>query len=346
MSTPRGLTQPRPAGPVVCVDGPVWIVTEPSLARQVLIDPRIVKDPAYAPPHWDPREVGLEPTAAEHLSLTTVDGPEHVLLRRAHAPLFSARRVRAHADRITEIARELLTGLGTGTVDLVTDFTSRYPLTVLLELLGVPLDRLDQATAASQLLVGGDPGQRGAAIASYLELAAAAGGAGLAAELRERLPERITDPQLHYLLFGLIFAGQVTTEAALGYLLAHALHGRIGEEDLVGQTLRQHPPAPFTLWRFTSTEVELAGVPLPARAAVLIDIAGLNAEGHDLTFGGGPHYCVGAQLALAELGAVLHVLRTEFPRARLAVPFEDLREVHLGGIQGSRLTALPVTLTG
>ena len=30
------------------------------------------------------------------------------------------------------------------------------------------------------------------------------------------------------------------------------------------ETLRQHPPAPFTLWRFTAEEVEVAGVTLPA----------------------------------------------------------------------------------
>ena len=59
----------RAVGPLVRADapagGPVWIVTEDALARSVLVDPRVVKDPAYAPVGWDSRSAGLEPTAAE-----------------------------------------------------------------------------------------------------------------------------------------------------------------------------------------------------------------------------------------------------------------------------------------
>ncbi|TDQ46155.1 hypothetical protein [Actinorugispora endophytica] len=57
-------------------------------------------------------------------------------------------------------------------------------------------------------------------------------------------------------------------------------------------------------------------------------------------------YCTGARLAQLELGAVVRVLRADFPDARLAVPFADLRQAGPGGIQGSRLTALPVRLRG
>ena len=114
--------------------------------------------------------------------------------------------------------------------------------------------------------------------------------------------------------------------------------------------LRQYPPAPFSLWRFTLSEIEYAGVRIPAGAPVLVDIAGINddvAPGQpDLTFGAGAHYCIGAQLAQLELRATVEVLRSDFPAARLAVPPADLRQVDLGGTQGSRLTALPITLTG
>ena len=114
--------------------------------------------------------------------------------------------------------------------------------------------------------------------------------------------------------------------------------------------LREHPPAPFTLWRFTTTEVKLAGTRLPARSPILVDIRGINTAGHldgpDLSFGAGPHYCVGAHLARLELRIVLEVLRDRFPNARLAVPLRDLRQVDLGGTSGSRLIALPVALRG
>ena len=72
----------------------MWIVTDEAVARAVLVDPRIAKDPAWAPTAWDPQVAGLEPPAAAQPSLTTFDGPAHAALRQAHAPLFTARRLR------------------------------------------------------------------------------------------------------------------------------------------------------------------------------------------------------------------------------------------------------------
>ncbi|MGY2060843.1 hypothetical protein ACW9HQ_38755, partial [Nocardia gipuzkoensis] len=125
----------REAGPVVRAEapagGPVWIVTEADLARAVLTDPRFAKDPALAPTGWDARTAGLEPTAAEQMSVTTLDGEPHTRLRRAFAPLFGAARMRAAYPRMRAVAENLLDDLGPGTVDLVADFTTRYPLTIL-----------------------------------------------------------------------------------------------------------------------------------------------------------------------------------------------------------------------
>lgn len=373
-ATVRGITAPDPvhaalraAGPLVQVDapagGPAWIVTDDALAREVLADPRIVKDPACAPPGWDRHTAGLEPTAAEQPSLTTLDGPEHTALRRAHAPLLSARRIRAQSDRVHAIARELLTGLAAErtVVDLMAGFTTRYPLTVLLDLLGVPLGEVDRAADACRRMLGDEPGEQKRAIDALTAIAASGlgdGRRGLAAELRDRAPAHTTRGQLQYQLFALIFAGQLTTDAALGSLIARALTDgprtappdEGGRDELVDETLRQHPPAPFTLWRFTTTELVLAGTRLPARAPVLVDILGINTDparspGPDLTFGAGPHFCIGAQLARLELRAVVTMLRTDFPEARLAVPFGELRQATIGGLQG-RLTALPVALHG
>ncbi|MBN6058567.1 cytochrome P450 [Nonomuraea sp. RK-328] len=369
-ATVHGISEPHPVhaalralGPIVRADapagGPVWIITDYALAREALAHPDLAKDPAYAPAHWDPRTAGLEPTATAQPSLTTLDGPAHERLRRAHAPLFTARRLHDYSERITAIARRLLVELAAGeTVDLMADFTTRFPLTVVCDVLGVPLDRIDQAIVACRGMSSGHPEGVAAAMAAFAELAAAAlgdGRNGLAVELRDRVPDEITETQLHYLIFTLIFAGQLTTDPAAGFLLAYVLDPDRPETDktptdeLVRETLRRYPPAPFTLWRFTTTDVELAGVRLPSRSPLLVDIRGINTDpgrpaGPDLTFGAGPHYCTGAQLAQLELGALVDVLRTDFPDARLAVPFADLRQIAVGGIQGSRLTALPVTL--
>jgi cytochrome P450 len=83
----------------------------------------------------------------------------------------------------------------------------------------------------------------------------------------------------------------------------------------------------------------------------LIDVLGIGTDparrpGPDLSFGAGPHYCMGAQLAALELRAVVEVVRADFPDARLAVPRSALRVVCPGGIGGSRIAALPVELWG
>lgn len=342
----------RSAGPVVLAEapagGPVAIVTTAALARVVLGDPRIVKDTAWAPPEWDPRAAELEPTAAQALSLTTTEGAPHAALRRAHAPMLSPRRMRARRGAMRDTARELLAGLGEGPVDLMADFTTRYPLAVAGDLLGVPRAMLDDAVEACRRMFG-DEADVAAAMGGFARLAATAmQHEGLARELRERLPADVSDEQVHYLLFTLLFVGQLTTGPALGFVLARVLTEGAGDTAaLVDDVLRRDPPAPFTLWRFTAQEVELAGVVLPPRTPVLVDLAGTAGDpdagpGPGLAFGAGPHLCAAVHLARAELVAAVDVLVTDFPDARLAVPATDLRRVDPGGIAGSRLAALPV----
>jgi cytochrome P450 len=347
----------RDAGPLVLTEapagGPVAIVTTAALARAVLTDPRIVKDTALAPAAWDPRDAGLEPTRAQALSLTTAEGAPHAALRRAHAPMLSPRRIRSRAGAMRDAARELLDGLGPGPVDLVADFTTRYPLVIVGDLLGVPRAMLDDAVDACRRMFG-DAADGAAAMGAFARLGAAAmAHDGLARELRERLPASVTDDDVHYLLFALIFAGQLTTDAALGFLLARVLIDGRPENTvaLVDAVLRRDPPAPFTLWRFTAEEVELAGVVLAPRTPVLVDLAGTADDpdagpGAGLAFGAGPHVCAGIHLARAELAAVVDVLVADFPRARLAIPAADLRRVDPGTIGGSRLAALPVAGLG
>ena len=372
----------RRAGAVVRVEapagGPAWIVTDDAVAREVLTDERFAKDPALAPAHWHGRDAGLEPPASEVRSLTTVDGAEHRRLRRVHTPAFARRRLLEGRERIARIARDLLGGLREETArtgrpaDLVADFAPRYPLMVICDMLGVPLTDLDRATGASRAMVEGAAEKAWVGMAQLEEMVRASRAEpGRAEGLADILADGaraelggVTDREVLHMIAGLIFAGQITTQSFLGPLVAHQLAGDLGDGDadaFVAEALRLHPPVPFTLWRFTTTPVEIAGVPLPAGAPVLVDIEGVNTDparhpdpyelkpdrsrGGDLTFGHGPHFCLGAQLAQLEARVVVEVMRDDFPHARLAVPFDEL-ERDRPGTQSRGLAALPVWLDG
>ncbi|CAM3838227.1 cytochrome P450 [Nocardiopsis rhodophaea] len=110
--------------------------------------------------------------------------------------------------------------------------------------------------------------------------------------------------------------------------------------------------------RATTDEVELGGVTIPAHSVVFVNLPAANfdpdefpepqrfditrdaAAGH-LTFGHGPHRCLGAQLARMELEVAFGSLIAAFPELRLAVPAEEIANTEGRIITG--LTALPVT---
>ena len=85
-------------------------------------------------------------------SMLAVDPPEHTRYRRLVSRAFSARAVARLRERTVQIADELLDGLerdagAGGTVDLVHRYASLLPVTVISEMLGVPVGMREQFLA-------------------------------------------------------------------------------------------------------------------------------------------------------------------------------------------------------
>ncbi|MFD5467704.1 cytochrome P450 [Kitasatospora sp. NPDC127059] len=167
----------------------------------------------------------------------------------------------------------------------------------------------------------------------------------------------ITEGQLIALVIGLVVAGHETTMTSLGNALVYLLQdGRDAWQRLASdeasaaaateQILRavplgdaaEHMPG---LLRRTVEEVEIGGVVIPAGSVVAADTGSAN---HDpevftgdlrtelfsplaapmLTFGAGPHHCLGAWLARMELELALHRLARRLPSLRMAEPVETI----------------------
>jgi cytochrome P450 len=124
-------------------------------------------------------------------------------------------------------------------------------------------------------------------------------------------------------------------------LIPHAV------EEVAALRLLGHPLAPPH-----TRPVELSGVALPADADVLVSIGAANRDpavfadpdrfdirrpeaGEHLSFGFGPHYCLGAPLARLEARVVLEELTSALPMLRLR-PDQTFAFAPIIGFRGPR----------
>ncbi|TYB50870.1 cytochrome P450 [Nonomuraea sp. PA05] len=339
------------------------LVTRYDDARAALADPRLSKDPRHAPADWRAAGRGrpLEDRSGLGTHLLTTDPPEHTRLRRVVSGFFTPRRLALLRPGIEASARALAAGLRSG-ADLVRDFASPLQSGVICDVLGVPpADRGDfqRWTAA---VVSSQPDAPDARPAALRELGAYVRGlvegkrrapgddviSAMTAAAEDG--DRLGEDELLAMIFLLLVAGYETTVGLVGLgtytLLRHpealallrAQPGLI--EPAVEELLRHDSPVELATWRFTLEPVEIGGEWLPAGEPVLVALAAANRDpdrfprpdvpdltrqdnGH-LSFGHGPHYCLGALLArLVGRAALAEVVR--LPGLAPAVPVERLR---------------------
>lgn len=166
----------------------------------------------------------------------------------------------------------------------------------------------------------------------------------------------LTFEEIVSLVRALLIAGNETTATAIGHLLvllatrpqvAEELHANAEDERymnrFVEELLRWEPPS-RGLTRMTTREVELGGKLLPEGAhLVLLWASGNDTEsvfpqprtfdmqrgnlGRHLSFGAGPHRCVGAALARMEIKVAAREIVRQLTDIRLLVPVDEIRFV-------------------
>jgi cytochrome P450 len=123
----------------VILDGlSVWLVTRYDEARAGMNNPGLSTDPRHASPQarsvpW----VGASQSGVAR-NMVRTHPPEHTRLRRLIGKAFTPRRIERLRPRIAQVSEELLARfVQRGSADLLAEFASPLPLTVIAEMLGV-----------------------------------------------------------------------------------------------------------------------------------------------------------------------------------------------------------------
>jgi cytochrome P450 len=306
------------------------------------------------------------PNIAYDTSILTMDPPEHGRLRKLVAKAFTVRRVEALRPRIARIIDDLTDKmLANGSpADLAAAVNWPLPITVICELLGVPVE--DQALFRDwtdrMLAITGDGVDSEASrehLQHYLAELIAAHRAEPQDDLLNELitardvDDRLTEAELVDFAVTLLLAGHETTANQTGSFVYLLLANRSLWDSLVADPSLV-PPAVEELLRYVPLAggasfpriakedlVLPSGHPIAAGDAVMPDTASANRdelvyehadqidfhrpENQHVAFGHGAHHCLGAPLARMELQMAVTSLVKRIPTLRLAVPADEVQ---------------------
>jgi cytochrome P450 len=344
----------------------LWFVTRHDDAVAVLLDDeRFVRDPALA---LTPDELAAFRNGAGAFidsHMLNKDGADHRRLRRLVTKAFTPRMVDQLRPRIQEIADELIDAVESrGEMDLVDEFAFPLPITVIAELLGIPVadrDRFRHWTNAIMTppLTPEDLalfGQAADEFVTYLrelfERRRSKPGDDLISALLQVAEggDTLSEEELSSMVVLLIIAGHETTVSLLGNavlaLLQHPDQRQTLESDparmshAIEELLRYDGPIERTMLRWATADVELGGQLIRRGEGVIVILGSADRDPSrfsdpdtldfaredvkHLAFGRGSHYCLGAPLARLEAEVALTTLLRRLPGLRLAMPVEEL----------------------
>ena len=319
----------------------------------------------------------MGPVMGEHIMLG-MDDPQHRRYRALVATAFRQKVLATwETDLIAKVVNELIDRfVDRGHAELVREFTFPYPTQVIAGLLGLPrqdykqfqrwsiailsfLSKPEEAIAASQevkeYMAGILDQRRQAPVQDLISDLAQA----------ELDGEHLSDEEIFSFLRLLLPAGVETTFRATGNLLFSLLSHRDqlyavrADRRLIPQAieeaLRLETPL-LNITRLATKDTEIDGVPIEAGSTVMLMLAAANRDENrhedpddfdifrsnpkpHISFGHGPHMCLGVHLARIEMRVALEHLLDRLPDLRLDPAGVD---PHIRGQVFRSPTALPV----
>jgi cytochrome P450 len=281
-----------------------------------------------------------------------VDPPLHTLLRSMVQPVFAPKKMAELEGRIRKYAQEYVRGFrDKGACDFMADFAFEFPIKVFLELMGLPQERVGQFLAWEHKLLH-EPdinevitGTR--AVIAYLREEIADRRARPREDLItfgaqvERDGRKLTEDELVGFCFNLFIGGLDTVSTNMAWQFHH-LAEHLDDQITLRNNPAMIPTAIEELMRFYAavatvrecTETtELGGVTMLPGDKVLLPtyLAGrdpqayhepetviLNRAPRHVSFGSGPHLCIGMHLARREMRIALEEFLREVRDFQLA----------------------------
>jgi len=322
-----------------------WVITRHDLIREVYQDPELFSSRNNA---------GFSKMAGEDWPLLPLeaDPPSHAAWRMLLNPIFAPARIKALEVDIEALARRLVDRvLAKGEAEFVSDFATVFPSEIFLNLLDLPLEHVGLFLEWERKLAHGDTkarrqeGARG--VVAYLRNVVAERRSNPKDDLISHVAnawidgrESTPDEALSVACM-LYVAGLDTVANMLGWMFKH-----LAEHPQDQQRLREDPALiPVALeellraypivitGRQVTRDVEFHGVKMKkgdtvSLATVLAgrddrefpnpDVIDFNREKvSHITFGSGPHRCVGSHLARRELRIALEEWLRRVPPFRV-----------------------------
>ncbi len=319
------------------------------------------------------------PQAYKSVFFLALDPPDHGALRGLVQKDFTPRSSAAKEGRIRELARRRLDPLlERDNFDFANEYAAAVPNDVVCEMLGIPSADWDLIRFDTDLLTkrGNESDERSAdTLGAAFRLATYY--VNLVSDIRRHPGDNLTsiltqadvdgrklsDSEIISFLFLLVSGGNESTGKLIGNVWYHGwrlpdvrwagLGGRI--EDWMNETLRYDSSSQMTSRTLTEDTV-MHGTHVPAGERVVLLPASGNRDHRvfddpdrfDLdrdtrkmiSFGAGPHYCLGASLAKLEIRIVLEEIASEI--SDYEIDMSTAQRVHSAHQRG--FTSLPCTI--